>query len=56
MFIGRLEAGGENGSSGLGLLTILNDYDTALAWRFENGDGGNVVVTTQVRLDVQGGR
>jgi hypothetical protein len=41
-------------ASGLGFLTMLNDYGAALAWEFsdhgESGDG--VVVTTMVQLTV----
>ena len=43
---------GRKGASGLGFLTILNDYGAALAWKFTDGtedDVGNNV-TTMVRL------
>ena len=40
------------GASGLGFLTILNDYGAALAWKFTDGteDGEGNHVTTMVRL------
>ena len=40
--------------SGLGFLTMLNDYGAALAWKFGNliQDGDDVALTTMVRLPV----
>ena len=40
-----------NSSSGLGLLTMINDYQASLAWRFVTAPDGVVTVSTQVRLD-----
>jgi len=48
-------ASGENeGTSGLGFLTMLNDYGASLAWKFsgEAQDGEDVALTTMVRLPV----
>jgi len=44
----------EPSSSGLGLLTILNDYTTKLGWKFEEGQDNShqVIVTTMVQLIV----
>ena len=46
-------AEGDTGS-GLGFLTMLNDYGAALAWKFGNlaQDGDDVALTTMVRLPV----
>ncbi len=43
-----------DGSSGLGYLTILNDYGATMAWKFTEGeqDRDVVSVTTMVRLAV----
>ncbi|GAB4149115.1 MAG: DUF6272 family protein [Cyanobacteria bacterium J069] len=38
--------------SGLGILTILNDYTSRVGWRFEPLPEGQVLVTTQVQLAV----
>lgn len=45
---------GETGGSGLGFLTMLNDYQAELAWKFESLDAEPkvVIVTTMVRLPV----
>jgi len=48
-------ATGENeGASGLGFLTMLNDYGANLAWKFTPlvPGGGGVALTTMVRLPV----
>jgi hypothetical protein len=48
-------ANNENGSgSGLGFLTMINDYRALLAWKFEHRleDTDEVSVTTMVRLPV----
>ncbi|PIG93066.1 DUF6272 family protein [Gloeocapsopsis sp. IPPAS B-1203] len=44
----------EPSCSGLGLLTILNDYTTKLGWKFEEGQDNShqVIVTTMVQLIV----
>ena len=46
-------AEGDTGS-GLGFLTMLNDYGAILAWKFGNlvHDGDDVALTTMVRLPV----
>jgi len=55
LYIQHLEntADDENStSSGLGLLTIINDYDAKLGWKFETIDSDSVAVsvTTMVQL------
>ena len=52
MYIRQLERSAETGGSGLGLLTMINDYGAALGWKFEDLDNGGVRVTTQVRIDI----
>jgi hypothetical protein len=52
MYLQQLERAGEGGGSGLGLLTMLNDYGARLAWRFEDLPDGSTQITTQVRLDI----
>lgn len=52
MYVRQLERSVETGGSGLGLLTMINDYGARLAWRFEDLDDGGMRVTTQVRLDI----
>lgn len=52
MYLLQLERAAETGGSGLGLLTMINDYGARLGWKFEDlGDGG-VRVTTQVRIEI----
>ncbi len=43
-----------NGDSGLGFLTMLNDYEARLAWKFEplEDDSEAMIVTTMVQLAV----
>lgn len=53
MYVRQLERSVETGGSGLGLLTMINDYGARLAWRFEDLDDGGMRVTTQVRLDIE---
>lgn len=52
MYVRQLERSAETGGSGLGLLTMINDYGAHLAWRFEDLADGGMRVTTQVRLDI----
>lgn len=57
LYLEKLESnseGDDNGSSGLGFLTILNDYGATLAWKFTDSDqdGDDVAVTTLVKLSV----
>lgn len=52
MYLSQMERTAEGGGgSGLGLLTMINDYGAKLAWRFEDIENGDLSVTTQVRLD-----
>jgi len=52
MYLRQLERTAEGRGSGLGLLTMVNDYGAHLAWRFEEAEGGALRVTTQVRLEI----
>lgn len=52
MYVRQLERSVETGGSGLGLLTMVNDYGARLSWRFEELADGGMRVTTQVRLDI----
>lgn len=47
-------ASGESSGSHLGLLTMVNDYEACLGWKFETNplDSDVVVVTTMVRLNL----
>ncbi len=48
----ELSATREDGGSGLGLITMMNDYAARLGWRIESGADDSVVITTQVSLSV----
>lgn len=56
LYLEKLESNADhdNSTSGLGFLTILNDYGATLAWKFTGSDqdGGDVAVTTLVKLSV----
>lgn len=39
-------------SSGLGLLTIVNDYAAKVGWRFDPIEGAGASVTTKVQLEI----
>ncbi|GAB4366247.1 MAG: DUF6272 family protein [Elainellaceae cyanobacterium] len=39
-------------SSGLGILTIVNDYAAKVGWLFEAIEGAGVIVTTKVQLEL----
>jgi hypothetical protein len=53
MYMEQLEANAMTGSSsGLGLLTMINDYNAALAWRFSPNTRRGVDAQTQVTLAV----
>ena len=57
LYLEQLESNADdNGddSSGLGFLTIVNDYGADLAWKFTDGaqEGDDVAVTTLVKLPV----
>ena len=54
LMIERIEANAESGSdggSGLGILTLMNDYSAEMGWTFgDKGAGDTLDVTTRVRL------
>ena len=52
MYLRQLERSGEGGGSGLGLLTMVNDYGAELAWKFQDLQDGTMRITTQVRLEI----
>ena len=57
LYMEQLESNADDendGASGLGFLTMINDYGTTLAWRFVEGTEGDkeTTVTTMVRLPV----
>ncbi|MBF0225324.1 MAG: ATP-binding protein [Desulfobacterales bacterium] len=57
LYFKRLEENAENGDnkeSGLGLLTIINDYQCQMAWKFETNfeNSGTNLVTTMVTLSI----
>ena len=52
MYFRQIERSGEGGGSGLGLLTMINDYGARLAWRFQDLQDGSMQITTQVRLEI----
>jgi hypothetical protein len=52
MYVRQLERSAEGAGSGLGLLTMVNDYGASLGWKFEDIGNGGVRVTTQVRIDI----
>lgn len=52
MYVRQLERVAEGGGSGLGLLTMINDYGASLGWKFEDIGNGGVRVTTQVRIEI----
>ncbi len=58
LYITRLEESVEleNSGSGLGLLTMINDYDAKLSWKFEqveeHGSPVAIAVTTMVQLEI----
>jgi hypothetical protein len=59
LYFQRIEAHATTGegdtSAHVGFLTMLNNYNAQLAWRFEQAEDGpaNVTVTTMVRLNTQ---
>lgn len=51
LYLQQLEGNALSGqSSGLGYLTMINDYGAELAWRFHRGDSGGYRVIAQVRV------
>ncbi len=51
-YLKQLERSAEGSGSGLGFLTMINDYNARLAWRFEDQAEGLVTVTTHVYLTI----
>lgn len=39
-------------SSGLGILTLINDYAARVGWQFEAVEGAGMIVTTKVQLEI----
>ncbi len=61
LYIQTLERNAKNdsgGDSGLGLLTLINDYNAGLAWKFDKQEKNHDtdIVTTMVRLAVSRSR
>ncbi len=54
MYLEQLEAKAlDDSSSGLGFLTMLNDYDAKLAWQFQSSEEqGIITVSTEVSLPI----
>ena len=55
LYIRKLESNAETGiGSGIGLLTMLHDYDAQLGWKFETSQQGpqTITVTTMVQLKI----
>lgn len=52
MYVRQLERAAEGTGSGLGLLTMVNDYGARLGWKFEDLGNGGVRVATQVRIEI----
>jgi hypothetical protein len=54
MFVEQLEANtDDNSGSGLGFLTMINDYGVNLSWRFESHPSAAMVtITTEVNLPI----
>jgi hypothetical protein len=54
LYIQKLENSAEDGQSGLGYLTLLNDYNASLGWKFKEMqvEPQIVTVTTMVQLPV----
>lgn len=42
----------EMGGSGLGLLTLLSDYEAKMAWEFEDYDDQNILLTTTAAVAI----
>jgi hypothetical protein len=51
LYMAQIENTAETEESGLGLLTIMNDYAAQVGWKLEPGEQGTLV-TTQVQLDI----
>ncbi len=42
----------DSGQSGIGILTMINDYGLKLSWKFETDESGVITVTTLARLPI----
>ncbi|GAA0594069.1 slr1658 superfamily regulator [Caenispirillum bisanense] len=51
-YVEQLEKAAEGTSTGLGFLTMINDYAANLGWKFEDAAGSAVTVTTFVTVDI----
>jgi hypothetical protein len=54
LFLEQVEktAAEQSAESRVGYLTMINDYDVGLAWKFEEAESGIVIVTVMARLSV----
>ncbi len=54
LFLEQIEKSTEHASreSGVGLLTLINDYEVDLAWKFEKSESGADIVTTLARMPI----
>jgi len=55
MFLEQMEQNAEeegSGQSGIGILTMINEYGLKLSWKFENDETGVTTVTTLARLPI----
>lgn len=56
MYMQQLEAASEDESmntSGMGLLSIMHDYEAKIGWRFEKDEKNLPVITTMIQIDFQ---
>jgi hypothetical protein len=51
-YLEQLERSAEGGGSGLGFLTMINDYGARLAWQVRSATSDTVTVTTHVYLAI----
>lgn len=52
LYLEQLEKSSDGGPTGVGFLTMINDYGARLAWRFEPAGPEAIRVTTQVVLAI----
>ncbi|MBF0201371.1 MAG: ATP-binding protein [Desulfamplus sp.] len=53
LFLEQMEKNADSGDeSGVGLLTLINDYGVTLAWKFHTNESGFHMVTTLARLPI----
>jgi len=52
LYMEQLERSATEEGSGLGLLTMVNDYEAGLAWEFAPGAAEETVITTHVYLAI----